>query len=116
VYEVVGPFVFDQPLSPLICPLSLPLPLFLTRLTGLLARDFVHAGELFMDSLATFTCVELMAFRDLVLYAVLAALLTLDRPTLKRRIIDSPEVLSTIREIPHLEPLLGSLYECRHVG
>ncbi len=40
--------------------------------------------------------------------------LALPRPDLKKRIIDSPEVLQVIKQIPHLSTLVESLYNCEY--
>ena len=42
----------------------------------MMIRDFNKAAELFVNSIATFTCVELMSFRDFVFYAVVLGVLT----------------------------------------
>ena len=40
------------------------------------------------------------------------ALLTQNRKTLKKEIIHSPDVLSVIRDIPHLKKFANSFYDC----
>ena len=62
--------------------------------------------------MATFTCVELCTYPEFVSYAVVTNVLDLPRPQLKKKIIDSPEVLQVIKQIPHLSTLVESLYEC----
>jgi 26S proteasome regulatory subunit N7 len=42
----------------------------------MLIRDLNRAAELFMSSIATFTCVELMSYRDFVFYTVVTAMVT----------------------------------------
>ena len=69
----------------------------------MLIRDFKKASELFLSSIATFTCVELLEYKDFIFYAVLMALITQDRKTIKNEIIHSPDVLSVIRDIPHMK-------------
>lgn len=75
-------------------------------------RDFSKAAQLFFDTLATFTSYELFKYNDFVRYCVLMATLTLERPALKARVIDSPEILSVILDIPHLSQFLNSFYDC----
>lgn len=42
----------------------------------MLIRDLQRAATLLMSSIATFTCVELMSYRDFVFYTVVTALVT----------------------------------------
>lgn len=77
-------------------------------------RDFRGAAELLLTTLATFTCTELFDYKTFVRYTVLAAALTLDRPETKKKIIQAPEVLEVIHDIPHLESFINSLYKCKY--
>ena len=69
----------------------------------MLVRDFKRAAELFLSSVATFTCTELMTYKDLVFYAVTMGLVSKERPVIKKDIVQSPEVLAIIKEVPHLK-------------
>ena len=64
--------------------------------------------------MATFTASELFDYSAFIFYTVLASLRSLDRATLKKRIIDSPDVLSAVGDIPHLAPTLNAFYEGRY--
>jgi len=75
-------------------------------------RDIEAAAKKLLGGVATFTCVELCAYPEFVFYAVLTNLLTLSRPELKKAIIDGPEVLQVIKQIPALAALVTSCYEC----
>lgn len=77
-------------------------------------RQFKRAAELLLDAIATFTSGELMPYERCIFYTVLLAVVALDRPTLKSKVIDSPEVLSVIDTLPHLRPFLSSLYDCQY--
>ncbi|KAI8462724.1 MAG: 26S proteasome subunit RPN7-domain-containing protein [Monoraphidium minutum] len=77
-------------------------------------RDFKRAASLFLDSIATFTTSELFDYTRCITYAVLTAAIALDRPDLKAKVVDSPEVLAVVGAVPHLAPFLHSLYECRY--
>jgi 26S proteasome regulatory subunit N7 len=84
---------------------------------GLLAvvqRDFARAGAAFLDSVSTFTALELMTFDHFMFYTVLVALKTLPRPALKKRVIDSPEVIAALTGEPLLAQLAHSFYEGRY--
>lgn len=76
-------------------------------------RRFDEAARLLIDSFATFTCSELLSYEEAVVYGVVCGALTLDRVNLKKRVVDSPEVLSLLPTTAALEPLsimTNSLY------
>lgn len=80
-------------------------------------RQFEEAAELLIDSLSTFTSTEITNYEEIVKYAVLAGAFSLDRVDLKRKVVDSPEVLSLVPTTPSLEPitmLVNSLYTCEY--
>ena len=78
----------------------------------IIMRDFEGASENLMSSIATFTCYEVMTYKTFVSYAVLLGMLTLKRGELKKKIIDSPDILTVIRELPELGVFLNSMYDC----
>lgn len=78
----------------------------------ILIRDFKKASNLFVSSIATFTCVELMGFKEFIFYSVILGLLTLSRKEIKKNIVHSPDVLSMNREIPFLKNFSESFYSC----
>jgi 26S proteasome regulatory subunit N7 len=80
----------------------------------LATRQFKPAAERFLDSTATFTATELMPYARCVFYTVALAVVALDRPTLKARVVDSPEVLAVVDAAPHLHAYLDSLHACRY--
>jgi len=77
-------------------------------------RSFKKAADLLLDSVATFTATELISYNTFVLYTVTTSLLSLPRADLKSKVIDAPEILQVLGEIPHLANLLNGLYECRY--
>jgi len=77
-------------------------------------RDFKQAADLFLSSVATFTTTELFPYSTLVLYTVITTLISLDRVNLKKKVVDAPEILTVIGEMPCLEQLLNSLYHCKY--
>ena len=79
-------------------------------------RDFAGAAALLLDSVATFTATELLSYQQFVFYTCLACVKALDRPTLKKKIIDSPDVIAVLPELPHLAELLHGLHECRYAA
>ncbi|KAJ3290824.1 26S proteasome non-ATPase regulatory subunit 6 [Borealophlyctis nickersoniae] len=77
-------------------------------------RDFKGAVNLLLDTLATFTSTELMEYKDFVKYTVLTAAITLNRPDFKSKVINSPEILEVIKEIPNLDEYATSFYNCQY--
>lgn len=76
----------------------------------LLIRNFKEAGKLFLEALMTFTNYELFDYKTFVFYTCITNIITVDRVTLKNRIIDNSDVLTCIREIPNLQTFLESFY------
>lgn len=78
----------------------------------MLTRDFEGAADNFLNSIATFTCYEIMSYNTFIARTVLLTMHTLERALLKKKIIDSPDVLTVIRELPDIQNFLNSLYRC----
>lgn len=76
-------------------------------------RNFKKAATLLLDTLATFSAVELLDYQTFINYTVLMSIVSLDRVTLKLKVIDAPEILQVIENIPHLSLCLNSLYKCQ---
>ena len=77
-------------------------------------RDFRKAALLFLDSLSTFTATELCSYNQFVFYTVVTALVALDRVALKQRVVDTPEILAVLGQLPHMEGFLNGLYACKY--
>ena len=80
----------------------------------MMIRDLKQAASLFVSSVATFTCVELLDYKTFVFYSVVTAMVTLDRKAVRKEVIHSPDILAVIREIPHLKQFLDSFYNCEY--
>ena len=80
----------------------------------MLIRDFNRAAELLLSSIATFTCVELIDYKQFVFYTCVMALVTQDRKTIKKEVIHSPDILSCIRDVPFLKQYVESFYNCEY--
>lgn len=78
----------------------------------MMIRDFKKASDLYVSSIATFTAVEVMEFKEFVFYTVVLALLTQDRKCIKKEIIHCPDILAVNRDIPHLKTFSESFYNC----
>lgn len=75
-------------------------------------RDFKRASAGLLDSIATFTATELLSYNSFVMYTVLTSLLALPRAELKSKVIDAPEILQVIGEVPNLSELVNGMYYC----
>lgn len=75
-------------------------------------RDFRRASELLLDSLSTFASGELIAFQDYVFITIVVSLPILPREVLKKKIIDSPEVLNA--GVADAYDLVVHLYKCQY--
>ncbi|OZJ06726.1 hypothetical protein BZG36_00435 [Bifiguratus adelaidae] len=73
-------------------------------------RDFKTAANLFLDTLSTFTSTELMSYAEFVKFAVLCSMISLQRVDIKKRVLDAPEILEVLHDVPHLEEYMNSLY------
>ena len=83
--------------------------LFLLRV-----RNLKKSAELFLDSIATFTATELLSYPRFIMYAIATSVYALPRKDLKPKVIDAPEILQVIDEIPHAEGLVNGLYDCQY--
>ena len=77
----------------------------------ILTKNFKDAGKNFLDALMTFTSYELFDFKTFVFYTSVVNIISVDRKTLKEKIIDNSDVLSCINDIPHLQAFLNTFYD-----
>ncbi|KAM3748169.1 hypothetical protein ACB098_05G088300 [Castanea mollissima] len=77
-------------------------------------RNFKKAADLFLDSISTFTTYELFPYDKFIFYTVLTSIISLDRVSLKQRVVDAPEILTVIEKIPYLSEFLNALYDCQY--
>lgn len=80
----------------------------------MISRSWKEAAALFLNVMPTFTATELVEFKDFVFYTVIVTMVSQDRPTLRENLVASPEVLSVIKETPHLQDFLDSYFYCRY--
>ncbi|CAE7620146.1 RPN7 [Symbiodinium natans] len=80
----------------------------------MISRNWKEAAKLFLNVMPTFTATELVEFKDFVFYAVIVAMVSMDRPTVRNQLVSSPEVLSVIKETPNLQEFLESYFYCRY--
>eukprot|EP00095_Tigriopus_kingsejongensis_P010685 snap_masked-scaffold261_size233860-processed-gene-1.21 protein:Tk10685 transcript:snap_masked-scaffold261_size233860-processed-gene-1.21-mRNA-1 annotation:"26s proteasome non-atpase regulatory subunit 6" len=77
-------------------------------------RHFGQAAKLFLDTISTFTCSELMSYEQFVVYTVYAGMIALERSPLQDQIIEGSEILEVLHAQPEAREYLFSLYECRY--
>ena len=77
-------------------------------------RDFKGATTLFLESLSTFTTYELMSYSNFVHFTCVCSVISLRRVELKEKLIDSPEVLSVIDDLPGVGKLINALHHCKY--
>ncbi|XP_073007310.1 26S proteasome non-ATPase regulatory subunit 6 [Typha latifolia] len=77
-------------------------------------RNFKKAASLFLDSISTFTTYELFSYETFIFYTVLTSVISLDRVSLKQKVVDAPEILAVIGKVPYLSDFLNSLYGCQY--
>lgn len=75
-------------------------------------RDIKAAAALFLDSLQTFSATELFDYKKFVFYTVITSMVSVDRPTLKSKVADAPEILSVVLENKKLDSFLSALMNC----
>jgi len=85
-------------------------------LEKLLLRDIKEAASLLIDCIATFSCTELCSYSDFIVYTIVSNMLHLPRTELKEKIIDGPEILAVIKELPVISKLVNCLYDCDYKG
>lgn len=77
-------------------------------------RSWKEAATLFLNVMPTFTASELVDFKEFIFYTVILTMVALDRPTLREKLVNAPEVLSVIKETPHLQDFMESFFSCRY--
>jgi 26S proteasome regulatory subunit N7 len=81
---------------------------------SMIIRDFKQAALLFLDSIATFTCTELYEYNRFVWNTIISCMISVDRMTLKEKLIQSPDILSVIHDIPNCNVFLNSFHKCQY--
>jgi len=66
-----------------------------------------------MDALSTFTATELISYNDFVALTVISNTFALQRVDLKK-IIEAPEVIQVLPDLPILGGLVQNLHHCRY--
>lgn len=77
-------------------------------------RDIKAASLLYLDSLQTFSATELFDYKTFIFFTVITSMISVDRPTLKEKVADSPEILTVVLENAMLNDFLSALIDCNY--
>jgi len=77
-------------------------------------RNFKLGAELLLDTLSTFAATEIMSYEEFITLCIISGVLTLERTEYKKKIINSPEVIGLLPQLPHLKVYSNSLYNCEY--
>lgn len=77
-------------------------------------RNFEKASSLFLGTVATFNCLEILDYDRLVSYAVVSSLFVLNRSDLKRKVLKCSDILEVLYSLPTIRTFVQSLYECQY--
>jgi 26S proteasome regulatory subunit N7 len=80
----------------------------------MVVRDFKGAATLFLESVATFTTTELMPYNTFIFYTIVVAMISLERREIKKKVVDSSDILSVKNQIAHVSDFLDSLYNAQY--
>lgn len=80
----------------------------------LTVRDLQGASKLLQSCIATFTCTEISDYNTFMFYALLTNVLHLPRMELKKKIVNDPQVISVIKELPNMYDFVHSIYDCEY--
>lgn len=77
-------------------------------------RKFKEAAKHFLETISTFTAVELLDYDTFIFYTILMSVVSLDRVTLKEKVLHAPEILQVIEKMPSIGSLMNNLYHCNY--
>ena len=77
-------------------------------------RDIKKAVNHLLDAVATFTTTELFPYSQFVFYLVICTIISVDRNTLREKVIKAPEVISALSDLPEVQNLLNSFFNCNY--
>ena len=80
----------------------------------LTVRDFKASSVLLQSCIATFTCTEICDYNQFMFYALLTNVMNLPRIELQKKIVNDPQVISVIRELPNMQTFVNSIYQCEY--
>ncbi|CAK9023686.1 26S proteasome non-ATPase regulatory subunit 6 homolog (26S proteasome regulatory subunit RPN7) (AtRPN7) (26S proteasome regulatory subunit S10 homolog) [Durusdinium trenchii] len=82
----------------------------------MVSRNFQKSSEDFLSAVATFTSTELCSYETFIFYTVMTSIVSLGRVDFKKKVIDSPEVLSVLQQVEHLGDFINTLHDCDYSG
>jgi 26S proteasome regulatory subunit N7 len=82
----------------------------------LMTREFQKASQLFLSCITTFNCPEAISYNKLVYYTIITSFISITRIDIKKKIVHSPDILTSIREMPVVKNLLDCYVKCDYKG
>lgn len=79
-------------------------------------REFKKATGLFLDTVSTFTCNEIMSYKRFVELTVLMSMYSLSRVDLKKKVVLGPEIQEILHQSPVVKNFLEALVECNYAA
>lgn len=83
---------------------------------AMLKRDFQSCATLLTSSLATFTYAGMLTLKEVAKYCVISTLFKFNRKDLKDKVLNAPEVIEMLNELPTYQQLLVNFYNCQYAG
>uniref|UniRef100_A0A5S6Q898 PCI domain-containing protein n=1 Tax=Trichuris muris TaxID=70415 RepID=A0A5S6Q898_TRIMR len=83
---------------------------------AMLTRDYEKASAMLLDLTCTFRSYELMTLDNMILYAVIASSIVMDRQSIKKRILDATDIAPLLYKNPLLRQYVETLYKCDYAG
>jgi len=77
-------------------------------------RKFDESAKLFLETIPSFSAIELIDYDTYIFYTILMCSVSLDRVTLKQKVLHAPEILQVIDKMPHVATLMNSIYNCTY--
>lgn len=77
-------------------------------------RNFKGASKLFLESISTFSSSEIMDFETFIFYTIIVSMVSLERPQMKKQLLESSDVLSVVHKMKNVEKFMKSFYDCQY--
>ncbi|KFD56573.1 hypothetical protein M514_02677 [Trichuris suis] len=83
---------------------------------AMLTRDYEKASAMLLDLTCTFRSYELMTLDNMVLYAVIASAIVMDRQNIQKRILNATDIAPFLYKNPLLRQYVETLYQCKYAA
>jgi len=79
-------------------------------------RKFKEASELFLSTVSTFTCYEVLSYVRFVDLCVVMSIASLNRSDLKEKVMKGPEIQEMLHQSPIVKSFLESIMNCDYAA